>query len=1019
MARKVVQDHQTNVSLKGINKSLNELKKLGKQWNDFDKSIVNSAKQLKSFDAAQKITTNNTRLMATAFASVATVLSVQGIRSIQQTIDETQKLATALNSTAQEVTAIRQTFEQLGGSADDATRAMLTLNRRIGEAQRGVGEAKEAFDGLGLSADKLSQMSTDERLTNVVNALSNVSVETDRADKSFKIFGRSTEKLVGSFTELPRLLEKNRQDFSFMNDEFVAGAKKVEEFNDSFTRIQNLAQAGLQAFVVNLTPNIEKLGDDLSSYLNSEEFQVNLKAVTDTANLVSDKAQSAIGNAFDQWQQIALAVGLGQAAGLAGGAAGGIGIGALQANYDAVADGMKRTTQGYENQLEKITATISRETRELHEIENVIKPLEERRLRGYNITQKEDETYGELIRTREKLSNSIKEQTKKEKELNNTLKMRVDAEKRTMGAGAAFRRGVGAFGTAAAAVSVPLQIATAALTVDSLTFMFTDKHIHEWVQTFANIFYPELVKEGTGIKQRPGALSFSDAQILGMAAANPASAILKLLQGNRTTSMLPLEKQMFYGFENGKVVNLNELDKNTLIDPVTHDISDNFRMQDGVVQQRTFKQNPRLPHVQTTTGWENVDNYTGELVTVGERIKELSETLALPERLPTPVSTPQSKKTPSIDATKFKLSPEELESIDTTSETLFLSNFRIDEALKKRNQLWAESNSKFIEEQKSLSNITRIEDKKMVDFKKSFLGQSLQTEVVFIEKNKKLKELEKTARIQNLQFEIDMNEQLRMTAEDANEWKKEAISAGLLLTDEKIQSMREETFADEEWLLHKQLMIEQGASLDEIALEKERYFRDQMREIIGERLADGQAELDARQLMYDQEAAMRNARNAVMSNLQNVENKMFEKNSSAHKAFFNIMKPIKLANIYMNTTEAANKIYTDTMANSLIPPSLRTPIALALKYSTYASGLADAANLMRTNIGGGRPSATGGGGGGATPSINRPQESAIPRTSISLNVERGSIITADQLVELTQKINEQAHDGIEIEGKII
>jgi hypothetical protein len=98
-----------------------------------------------------------------------------------------------------QVLILQKAFTRAGLSADDMQPSLAKMSKGIAEAASGSGTAKPAFEALGLSAQKLVNMSPDESFRKIGSALTGIQNPIQRAQLAMEIFGKSGARMLGVF----------------------------------------------------------------------------------------------------------------------------------------------------------------------------------------------------------------------------------------------------------------------------------------------------------------------------------------------------------------------------------------------------------------------------------------------------------------------------------------------------------------------------------------------------------------------------------------------------------------------------------------------------------------------------------------------------------------------------------------------------------------------------------------------------------------------------------------------------
>lgn len=155
----------------------------------------------------------------------------RAVSSIQE-FDRLGKVSRQLNLTASELLSLQTVAERFGGSAEGINTLFFDFNKRLGEAALGTGEAKVAFEALGLEVDKLVMLRPSEAFEKVRTRINEVGTETERAALRQKVFGESIKdqnELLGlSSEEMARLTGKYQELTANITTE------ELEAFNDAW-----------------------------------------------------------------------------------------------------------------------------------------------------------------------------------------------------------------------------------------------------------------------------------------------------------------------------------------------------------------------------------------------------------------------------------------------------------------------------------------------------------------------------------------------------------------------------------------------------------------------------------------------------------------------------------------------------------------------------------------------------------------------------------------------------------------
>ena len=109
------------------------------------------------------------------------------------------KLSGQVGATTEGLAGLQLVTRLNGASTDDLTKSLEKMRRGVGEADRGVGTAKDAFAELGISIDDIRNLSADEQFIKIGSAIGQLTDKNQQATLAADIFGRSSGKLINTF----------------------------------------------------------------------------------------------------------------------------------------------------------------------------------------------------------------------------------------------------------------------------------------------------------------------------------------------------------------------------------------------------------------------------------------------------------------------------------------------------------------------------------------------------------------------------------------------------------------------------------------------------------------------------------------------------------------------------------------------------------------------------------------------------------------------------------------------------
>ncbi len=177
-------------------------------------------------------------------------------------IDAQAKLARQLGGTIDGLQGLQIAAGDAGVSQGELSQGMGMLNRKLGEAQRGVGAAKDAFDSLGLSASKVAAMDTDQRIAAIADRIKTLGLSASATSDILGQFGIRNQAMVDFLRQGGDSIRAARQavdEFGLSISEVDAAT--IERANDAMERMNRTAQVLKNQLAIAAAPYVEYIAD--------------------------------------------------------------------------------------------------------------------------------------------------------------------------------------------------------------------------------------------------------------------------------------------------------------------------------------------------------------------------------------------------------------------------------------------------------------------------------------------------------------------------------------------------------------------------------------------------------------------------------------------------------------------------------------------------------------------------------------------------------------------------------------
>ena len=236
-----------------------------------DKSLKKSNSDIAAF--AKK-----SALALTAAAGTFAVFAKKNIDAF----DRLAKLSVQAGVTTETLTSLGYAAELSGVSTDQLAMNLGRLSKGMLEAAQGTGEAKKAFDALGI--DGGSVKNADEALMQIADRFQQMPDGAQKTALAMQLFGRSGMQMIPFLNQGRDGLEEMRAEaerFGIVLN--TQTAKAAEEFNDNLTRIQSVGRGLFFDIANNWLPTIAAMTTSFfEAQKASDSFLKSLLAVAIT-----------------------------------------------------------------------------------------------------------------------------------------------------------------------------------------------------------------------------------------------------------------------------------------------------------------------------------------------------------------------------------------------------------------------------------------------------------------------------------------------------------------------------------------------------------------------------------------------------------------------------------------------------------------------------------------------------------------------------------------------------------------
>lgn len=230
----------------------------------FSKDMARAQKRVAAFGRGALNVSANVLKMGAAMSAVAIGGAALMVRSQLKAIDANAKLAARIGITTEGLIGLQHAASITGAGSAKLAAGMDVLQKRLGEARMGTGEAKDALELLGLSVDDLIAAGPEEAFKRIAEGVSQLSNQAEKAAVTSKLFSRANQDLVNTLDLGRDGLEDMQREAEKMGITFSrVDAGKIEQANDAVTRLKGIFTGAANLLTIKLAPILTHIADKL------------------------------------------------------------------------------------------------------------------------------------------------------------------------------------------------------------------------------------------------------------------------------------------------------------------------------------------------------------------------------------------------------------------------------------------------------------------------------------------------------------------------------------------------------------------------------------------------------------------------------------------------------------------------------------------------------------------------------------------------------------------------------------
>lgn len=224
----------------------------------FEKGLARAKKVSRRF--SRDLTRHTKRIAGygAAIVGVAAGALTVLVKGQLAAVDSTSKMARTLGLATEELVGWQHAAKFANVDSDSLTKGIVRFNRTIADAQAGLSTAQRELERVGLSAEALAGMSTDQRLKVIADRYNSIGDAADRSSFLMNVFGRSGLGLGNLFEQGAEGIAKAQQEAEDLGLTFSAiDGASIERANDAVSRTADAVTGLSRRIAVQLAPFLE------------------------------------------------------------------------------------------------------------------------------------------------------------------------------------------------------------------------------------------------------------------------------------------------------------------------------------------------------------------------------------------------------------------------------------------------------------------------------------------------------------------------------------------------------------------------------------------------------------------------------------------------------------------------------------------------------------------------------------------------------------------------------------------
>lgn len=225
----------------------------------FDRNVKRSRRNVQELNSTLGVAKSMLKGFGIALGTAAAAGALNFLKSGLDVVDQLGKTSRMLGITTKELQILQHAATLSGVDLKTLENGLKRLEVNSSEAARGIGEARDAFEFLGVSANELVEMTPFERFREVSRAINGIENSADRAAMAQRLFGRSGVDMMNLFSAGIGQITKEFQNMGGLELQ----TDEIEELNDTLSRTGTTLKIFGQQMLTEMAPALKEAAQGL------------------------------------------------------------------------------------------------------------------------------------------------------------------------------------------------------------------------------------------------------------------------------------------------------------------------------------------------------------------------------------------------------------------------------------------------------------------------------------------------------------------------------------------------------------------------------------------------------------------------------------------------------------------------------------------------------------------------------------------------------------------------------------